>query len=163
MKLFALLMIFSLVIVSMLHGQEGQLVLTNKKTHIERALQPGKKIKVYTSENYFEKGRFSVIDSSSIAIGKVTIPLSDIVNVQAVTWDSRPSGIILTALGGLILIGTTDILIGPTDDKAYGAAALLFIIDAGITYAGINKLVAGKNYRTKHWDYTIRNSGVSIQ
>lgn len=152
MKTIFLLITFNLGILSLLHGQEGQLVLTNKNTHTERILEQGKTIRVKHSENLRSKGILTIIDSSKIALGNDSIPLSEIMNIDAKTVDSRSPGIVLVALGaGVFALGVPF-----SQEISVGGGVALYILGGGMMAGGIKKLSVGQTYTSRKWSYSIR-------
>ncbi len=162
MKTIQLFISFSLAVLSILHGQENQLVLTNRKTHRVRVLESGEMVRIKKDENIRAKGFLTIIDSAAIAIGKDTIPLSEIIRVDAKTVDSRSTGAVLIVLGTGVLafgIGAFEYLepsSSSDDDSAVGAIAGICILGGGMVSGGIKKLIVGQGYKSKNWEYTIR-------
>lgn len=175
MKSFLYILIGYITFLPLVYSQEGQLVLTYKSNGHERVLEEGKKIKVYKNEYDKLKGRLTIIDTASIAVESDTVPLDSIFKIETITKDSRPTGILLTTIGSLMIAGGVAALneinsssgsssggssgnfdLGPSSDAVSGGVVMMMIIGAGVTGAGINKLVNGANYKSSKWEYSIR-------
>ncbi len=166
MKTFKLLMIFSLAIVSLLQGQEGQLVLTNKTNGKEHTIAAGKNFSVYTSESSFVRGKLLLINSTSISIGKDTIPLSKIYSIKGKSKQVQNKGGILTGMGAVFILGGVAAFGAASQQKEssidftsglYDATGIgLMVIGGVMTGAGVINLAAGKSYKSSKWEYSIR-------
>jgi len=159
-------MVYCLTTIAILCGQESQLILTNKSNAKEHVIETGKKVTVYLSESSYVKGDLVLMDSTSISVGKDTIPLAEIFSIKARSKQTQTKGEILTGigaafiLGGAIAMGTAsqqkdesfDITSGVYEATGIG----LFAIGGVITGAGIINLTTGKNFNRSKWDYSIR-------
>jgi hypothetical protein len=152
MKSYIYILVCLIAFLPFNHAQEGQLVLTNKKTHVERAIQPGKTIRVKSLKNLRLRGVLTFIDSETISLGKDSIPLSDILRIDARTVDSRSPGIVLIALGaGVFALGVPF-----SQEISLEGGVALCILGGGMMAGGIKKLTVGQAYISRKWSYNIR-------
>ena len=166
MKAIIILFICCFSTNTLLYGQVNQLMLTNMSNGHERFIDTGKKIRVYKNGYNKIKGKLSIVDSTSIALGHDTVLLSEINIITAITKDSRSTGVFVATIGGLIMVG--GVLVydeiggssgGTSFDPYEALAGIIVLIGAGIASIGIGKLVVGENYKSNKWSYSIRKSG----
>ena len=139
------------------------MVLTKKSNQKELTIDPGEKIKVYKSEYYFLKGKLSLVDSTSIAVEKDTIPLAEIVSIEAKTIRTKKTGIRLTT-AGIVTTVLGSLLIADSNNQdeielapLTGTIGIVFVVGgAGMTTFGVFSLVNGKKYNGKSWEFSVR-------
>jgi len=149
-----------------LQGQKGQLLMDNTSNKKVHAIEEGQKISVYLSESSFVKGELVLIDSTSIAIGKDTIPLSKIYSIEAKSKQVQTKGGILIGIGAAFILGGVAAMGAASNQKDSsfdltsglyeGTGIGLFAIGGIMTTAGIICLASGKNYKSSTWEYSVR-------
>lgn len=167
MKSILYFLIYLIAFLPFSHGQEGQLVLTNKSNGKEHTVAAGKKVSVYTSESSFVKGKLVLINSTSISIGKGTIPLSTVYSIKARSKQVQNKGGILTGIGAVFILGGVAAFGAASEQKdntfdftsgIYDATGIgLMAIGGVMTGAGVINMAVGKNYKCSVWKYSVRN------
>lgn len=164
MKTFVGVICFLLICCTCASGQEKILVLIKKKNQAEKQFHEGKRLKVFTSDGNMYKGKFKVINDSSLCIAADTIRLTQITKIRVKT----PSNIIPGAvIGGAGLLGSwLGITLIAESTTAAGYAKLFSLVFGlpitvvGIltTGTGILILVNGKKYSVKEWRFSVGNA-----
>lgn len=142
--------------------QQDALVLTKKKSNKEKTIPADKFIKVYTRDSKVHKGQLTIIDSSTLSVGKDTFNVSDINKVRTKSLASYIIGGTVTGGGGFIGSVGTLLLLNSLGGDGLGAILGIIIsipiIAAGVivTTAGILVMAIGKKRKSKKWEYTIK-------
>ena len=131
-KIVLLLVVFMSM---QLHAQSGLLQIKELNGNIVQEINTGTLIRGVTTNDEMIKGRFKIVNNSTLVLSKDTIQLSDIRELTVPTKSSAARGIGL-AIGSvaLVLVGSGVTYIG------WGVA--LFTAKNGLLYTGIGMVAA---------------------
>jgi hypothetical protein len=157
-------LIICIIICSIVNGfgQNDVLVLKKKMNGKEKIIREGKRIKTITNSDRILKGKFEIINDSSLVIKSDTLDVSDIVKIRTKSIASYITGGLLTGGGGLITtLGS--LLVSQASSEGFMLAFFyvvigLPVIGVGVmtTIGGVLVLTIGKIYTNKKWDFGIR-------
>lgn len=143
-------------------SQENVLLLQKKSSSKEKVINEGKKIRVYTTDDNILKGKITIHGDSALVFNGDTVLLEDIAKIRTKSLATQIFGGTLAGLGGLTTLAGGMIWAQAMADGGWAVlVGVMFgipVTSVGVlaTTTGVIFLTVGKKYRSKKWDYRIK-------
>lgn len=131
-KIVLLLVVFMSM---QLHAQSGLLQIKELNGNMVQEIKTGTWISAVTTSDEMVKGRFKILDDSTLVLSKDTIPLSALRQLTVPNKSSASTGIGLT-------VGSIALVVAGSGVTFIGLVIALFTAENGLLYTGIGMVAA---------------------
>ena len=136
-----------------LHGQGKYIELIKTKNGRQKTIEEGARIKIKTFDGKKHIGKLVLIDSRTVSVDDIAIPLGDIVSIKRKSAEAAAFSTFFYVLGaaGLVL-GTAGIIAG-----GFNVLAALVAYPAAILFSGLGAAINNppQNHPASKWRYKI--------